>query len=56
MSEQNVEIVRRLCRAMDARDLEAVIELAHPDVEWVPDGSVGEGPVRGRKNVVGVSE
>jgi ketosteroid isomerase-like protein len=37
MSQENVEIVRRLYRAMDARDLEAFTELAHPEVEWIPD-------------------
>ncbi len=37
MSEENVEIVRRLYRAMNDRDLEAVAECAHPDVEWIPD-------------------
>jgi uncharacterized protein len=52
MSLQNVEIVRRLCRAMDARDEGAVSELAHPDVEWIPDSRVGEGPIRGRENVI----
>lgn len=37
---------------MDARDPETVAELAHPDVEWIPDSRVGEGPVRGRDNVI----
>jgi ketosteroid isomerase-like protein len=52
MSEENMEIVRRLYRAMDARDVEAAAELAHPDTEWIPDRRVGEGPVRGRENVI----
>ena len=52
MSEANVEIVRRLYAAMDARDVEAVAGLAHPDVEWVPDSRVGSGPIRGRENVI----
>lgn len=52
MSEENVELVRRLYEAMDARDIESASELAHPDVEWVPDKRVGEGPVRGRENVI----
>jgi uncharacterized protein len=52
MSQENVEIVRRLYGAMDARDVEAVTELAHPDAEWIPDSRVGQGPVRGRENVI----
>jgi ketosteroid isomerase-like protein len=52
MSQENVEIVRRLYRAIDARDVEAVADLAHPDSEWIPDSRVGEGPVRGRDNVI----
>ncbi len=49
---ENVEIVRRLYRAMHARDLEAVAEVAHLDLEWIPDSWVGGGPVRGRENVI----
>jgi ketosteroid isomerase-like protein len=52
VSEENLEIVRLLYRAMDARDLEAIAELVHPDAEWIPDSRVGEGPVRGRENVI----
>jgi hypothetical protein len=33
MPQGNVEIVRSLYRAMDARDLVAVAELTHPDSE-----------------------
>jgi ketosteroid isomerase-like protein len=51
MSKENVEVIRRLYRAMDARDVEAVTELSDPAVEWVPDSRVGEGPVRGREQV-----
>jgi ketosteroid isomerase-like protein len=52
MSGKNVEIVRRVYAAMNAGDLSGVIELATPDMEWVPDPRVGEGPVRGRENVI----
>lgn len=52
MSGENVEIVRRLYEAMNTRDADAVTELAHPDVEWIPDSRVGEGPIRGRDNVI----
>ncbi len=52
MSQENVEVIRRLYRAMDARDTEAFAGLAHPALEWVPDERVGEGPVRGRDRVI----
>jgi uncharacterized protein len=52
MSEGNLELIRRLYRAMDARDIESVAELADPDMEWIPDIRVGEGPIRGRDEVI----
>jgi hypothetical protein len=52
MSEENREVIRRLYRAMDGRDVEAVTERADPDLEWIPDARVGEGPVRGREQVI----
>ena len=52
MSQQNVEIVRRLYEAMAARDLAALAKLTPPDAEWIPDSRVGEGPIRGRDNVI----
>jgi uncharacterized protein len=52
MWQENVDMVRRLYRAMDARDAETFAELTHPALEWVPDKRVGEGPVRGRENVI----
>ena len=52
MAQGNVEIVRRLYEAMDARDVEAITELVHEDGEWVPDRRVGERPIRGRENVL----
>lgn len=51
MSEQNVEVVRRLYRAMDARDLDAIAELAHRQTEWISDPRVGGDPIRGLENV-----
>jgi ketosteroid isomerase-like protein len=36
MSQQNVEIVRRVHEAFNARDVKAVLELVRPDVEWRP--------------------
>jgi ketosteroid isomerase-like protein len=52
MSEGNLELIRRLYRAMDARDVEAAAELADPEVEWIPDKRVGEPPIRGRDEVI----
>jgi len=52
MSEENVEIVRRLYQAMGQRDPETLAELAHRDAEWIPDRRVGEGPIRGRENII----
>jgi uncharacterized protein len=52
MSEGNLELIRRLYRAMDARDIEAVAELADPDMEWIPDMRVGVRPIRGRDEVI----
>jgi ketosteroid isomerase-like protein len=52
MSRENVELVRRLYRAMNTRDVGGVAELAHLDVEWIPDSRVGEGPVRGLEKVI----
>jgi ketosteroid isomerase-like protein len=46
MSQENVEIVRKLYSAFNARDVEAMTELADPDVEWIPDSRVGHGPIR----------
>ncbi len=52
MSQENVEIVRALYQAMNDRNSEQVAELLHPEVEWVPDGRVGEGPIHGRESVI----
>jgi len=52
MSQENVEVIRRLYTARDASDVEAFTQLAHPDAEWIPDSRVGQGPVRGRENVI----
>ncbi len=41
MSQENVEVVRRVTNVMDAEDFEAAfpvfLEAAHPDVEWRED-------------------
>jgi ketosteroid isomerase-like protein len=48
MSQENVEIVRRVVEAFNRRDLEAASELWHPEVEFyeepeIPDGRVWRG-------------
>ena len=52
MSQENVEIVRRVFDAFNGRDIAAFLELLDPDVEWVPILAVLEGRVyRGHKEV-----
>jgi hypothetical protein len=48
MSQENVEVVRRVYDAMNTRDPTAGAELMHADAEWIPDSRVGVGPIRGR--------
>ena len=52
MSQENVEVVRAVYAAMNARDVRRANELMHSDAEWIPDHRVGEGPIRGRDEVV----
>jgi ketosteroid isomerase-like protein len=52
MTGGNLDVVRRIYEAMDRQDAAAVTELVHPDMEWIPDHRVGEGPVRGRESVI----
>jgi ketosteroid isomerase-like protein len=56
MPQENVEIIGRLYRAMDARDLRGIEELAHAEAEWIPDSRMGQGPIRGRANVINFFE
>jgi uncharacterized protein len=54
MSQENVEIVRRVFDAFNKRDTPAFLELLDPDVEWVPILAVLEGRVyRGHEEVRG---
>jgi ketosteroid isomerase-like protein len=47
MSQENVEIVRRLWDAFDAADMPTALSFFAPDVEWdgtnLPDGRIGRG-------------
>jgi ketosteroid isomerase-like protein len=52
MSEQNVEIVKRLVVAVIAKDPEAFAELTTPDFEWTTSMTAVEGEVfRGREGI-----
>jgi uncharacterized protein len=53
MSEENVELVRRLLGAFDHADYEATLEALDPEIEWqVPPGiSIGRAVYRGRDEV-----
>ena len=52
MSEENVEVVRRLAPAFNGRDLTTFLDLLAPDVEWVPLLAVLEGRAyRGHEEV-----
>jgi ketosteroid isomerase-like protein len=42
MEPDNVELVRRLWEAFERGGIEAVLEIADPDVEWQPYGGGGE--------------
>ena len=51
MSQENVEIVRRIYEAFNERDFASGRELLDPDFEWVPDRRDPAPPVRGRDEV-----
>jgi ketosteroid isomerase-like protein len=54
MSQENVELVRRVFDAFNRRDIAAFLELLDPDVEWVPILAVLEGRVyRGHEEIRG---
>ena len=55
MSEENVEIVRRMNDAWNSRDLEATLALADPDVEYVNSPTAVEpGTRRGHEGLTTV--
>jgi hypothetical protein len=47
VSRENIEVVRRVNEAFDARDIEALVAEHHPNVEIVVLRSEIEGPYRG---------
>jgi ketosteroid isomerase-like protein len=53
MSQENVEIVRRIYTAFDQREWEQIVDLVEPDFVWVPDKrTLAHEPIRGRENVL----
>jgi ketosteroid isomerase-like protein len=50
---ENIEIVRRLYRAMNDGNVADAAQLVHPDAEWISDPRVGQGPISGRETIVG---
>jgi ketosteroid isomerase-like protein len=51
MSQENVEIMRRVNEALDAKDMEALLAAHHPNVEIVVLRSEIEGPYRGHEGL-----
>jgi ketosteroid isomerase-like protein len=52
MSEENVEITRHVHEAFNRRDVDALVALLDPDVEWIPILATLEGRVyRGHADV-----
>ena len=51
MSQENVEIVRRIYEAFNRRDLTPGMDLVAPDFEWIPPDRSFEASVRGREDV-----
>jgi ketosteroid isomerase-like protein len=45
MSQENIDIPKRLIEAYNRRDIPAFLELLHPDVEWIPIMAALEGRV-----------
>jgi ketosteroid isomerase-like protein len=52
VAPENLELVRRLYAAMRERDVDGVLPLLDPEAEWISDPRVGDGPVRGREDVL----
>jgi ketosteroid isomerase-like protein len=47
MSQQNVDVIRRVYAAMRSREANAMVDSVDPNAEWIPDWRVGAAPVRG---------
>ena len=53
MSQENVEIVKRVIDAFNQRDVDAIFECVNPDIAWFPAMPVtlGGGALRGREGI-----
>jgi ketosteroid isomerase-like protein len=53
MSEENVELAKRVIDAFNRRDADAIFECVNPDIEWFPavPVSFGGGALRGRAGI-----
>ncbi len=52
MSTDNIELVRRGFEAFNARDVDRLLSVSHPDAEWMPFRAQLEGqPYLGREGV-----
>ena len=52
MIDPDIQTVQAVIDAFDRRDLEAILDLNHPDGEWVnPDYAIEPGTRRGREEV-----
>ena len=51
MSQENVEIVRRVYDALSQGDFERALEDAEPDFEWMPPEQDIQGPVQGAESL-----
>src|SRR5207245_9510211 len=53
MSQENIEIAKRVIDAFNRRDVDAIFECVKPDVEWFPAMPVtfGGGALRGREGI-----
>jgi uncharacterized protein len=53
MSQQNVEIAKRVIAAFNRRDVDAIFECVNSDIEWFPAMPVtfGGGALRGREGI-----
>ena len=53
MSQENVEIAKRVIDAFNRRDADAIFECVTPDIEWFPavPVSFGGGALRGREGI-----
>jgi ketosteroid isomerase-like protein len=51
MSQEHVEAARRFAQAVNAGDIEAAVQLVHPDVVFVPIRAATEGAFTGREGL-----